>query len=159
MIHIFRKKTRNSHQDKHLIKSNKMIGSNPFINSNLHRGWKRNNWISLIHYSFHFFPSYSLFIIQFCLIFIIPYSSLSSSFSCITVVFKIGQSHPMLLRMNLFCFSRLTNEEGSKLNFKPRKTFRRPLAKFVQAESLFTPEYFRDHSCKTWLDVATHFYI
>ena len=67
--------------------------------SNNFRGWKRNNWISLIQYSFHFFPSYSLFIIKFCLIFIIPYSSLSSSFSCITVVFKIGQSHPMLLRI------------------------------------------------------------
>ena len=27
------------------------------------RGWKRNNWISLIHYSIHFFLSCSLFII------------------------------------------------------------------------------------------------
>ena len=36
-------------------------------------GWKRNNWISLIHYSINFFLSYSLFLIQFCSIFIIPF--------------------------------------------------------------------------------------
>ena len=35
-------------------------------------GWKRNNWISLIHYSIQFFLSYSLILIQFCSIFIIP---------------------------------------------------------------------------------------
>ena len=39
----------------------------------LTRGWKRNNWISLIHYSIQYFLSYSLFLIQFCSIFIIPF--------------------------------------------------------------------------------------
>ena len=39
----------------------------------LDRGWKRNNRISLIHYSIQFFPSYSLFLIQFCSIFIIHF--------------------------------------------------------------------------------------
>ena len=29
------------------------------------RGWKGNNWISLIHYSIYFFLSYSLFFIQY----------------------------------------------------------------------------------------------
>ena len=38
-----------------------------------YRGWQRNNWISLIHYSIHFFLSYSLFLIQLCSIFIIPF--------------------------------------------------------------------------------------
>ena len=38
----------------------------------LSRGWKRDNWISLIHYSIHCFLSYSLFLIQFCSICIIP---------------------------------------------------------------------------------------
>ena len=37
------------------------------------RGWKRNNWVSLIHYSINFFQSYSLFLFQFCSIFIIPF--------------------------------------------------------------------------------------
>ena len=39
----------------------------------IYRGWKRNNWISLIHYSIHFFLSNSLFRIQFCSIFINPF--------------------------------------------------------------------------------------
>ena len=37
------------------------------------RGWKPNNSISLIYYSIHFFLSFSLFHIQFCSIFIIPF--------------------------------------------------------------------------------------
>ena len=45
---------------------------NPANNCEIVSGvWKRNIWISLIHYSIHFFLSYSLFLIQFCSIFII----------------------------------------------------------------------------------------
>ena len=51
-----------------------------FINGK-NRGWKRNNWISLIHYSIHFFLSYSLFLIQFCSIFIIPFQVILYSFA------------------------------------------------------------------------------
>ena len=49
------------------------IGRQKNNNNKQFRGWKRNNWISLIHYSIHFFLSYSLFLIQFCSIFIIPF--------------------------------------------------------------------------------------
>ena len=78
-----------------------------------------------------------------------------------------------------FCLSHLTNVEGLKLNLKSHKTFKKSikklnLTKFFRAENLFTTskntsvtthakhgliEYFRDHPCKTWLDVdiATNF--
>ena len=51
----------------------------------LFRGWKRNNWISLIHYPIHFFPA--LFIIPSSILLDIHYSVsiLSSNFDCIDV--------------------------------------------------------------------------
>ena len=36
-----------------------------------YRGWKLNNWITIIHYSLFFSPNYSLFISNFSVIFII----------------------------------------------------------------------------------------
>ena len=43
------------------------------LSGRLHRGWKLNNWITIIHYSLLFSPNYSLFISNFSLIFIIHF--------------------------------------------------------------------------------------
>ena len=39
----------------------------------MNRGWKLNNWITIIHYSLLFSPNYSLFISKFSVIFIIHF--------------------------------------------------------------------------------------
>ena len=44
------------------------------------RGWKLNNWITIIHYSLLFSPNYSLFISIFFVIFIIHFFSFCISF-------------------------------------------------------------------------------
>ena len=76
----------------------------------LFRGWKRNNWISLIHYSIQFFSE--LFIIPFSILLDIHYSfsSSSSNFSyiddairLINFVFKISQSHTVRAKDSLKC--------------------------------------------------------
>ena len=40
---------------------------------NYNRGWNQNNWITIIHYSLLFSPSYSLFILNVFVIFIIHF--------------------------------------------------------------------------------------
>ena len=64
-----------------LLKSRNLSAGKWLNCLHLVRGWKRNNWISYIHYSIHFFLSYSLFLIQFCLIFIIPFQVIPYSFT------------------------------------------------------------------------------
>ena len=44
------------------------------------RGWKLNNWITIIHYSLFFPPNYSLFISNFSVMFIIHFLSFCISF-------------------------------------------------------------------------------
>ena len=46
----------------------------------LHRGWKLNNWNTIIHYSLLFSPDYSLFILNFSVIFVIHFLVFMSVF-------------------------------------------------------------------------------
>ena len=46
----------------------------------LHRGWKLNNWNTIIHYSLIFSPDYSLFILNFSVIFVIHFLVFMSVF-------------------------------------------------------------------------------
>ena len=62
------------------------------------RGWKRNNWISLIHYSIYFFLSYSLFFIQFCSIFIVLFRVCRA-----TLVASTLQFHQLSLASPTLC--------------------------------------------------------